>query len=212
MSATDIIEERSIDPKAKPSKFAHIVLRTTRYNEMREFYKTLLGGRSAFANEILDFIRYDEEHHRVVIMNVAGAPMPAPGSVGTDHFAFTYDKLGQLLGTYQRMKAMGVTPVWTVNHGLTTSIYYNDPDGNMIETQVDNMDNDEADAFMRGPYFAVNPIGVDFDPELLIERYKRGDPMGELIKQGSAPWARDAIPPALPPLPPYDRFGDKLGG
>jgi catechol 2,3-dioxygenase-like lactoylglutathione lyase family enzyme len=212
MSVAEITEDRVIDVKSRPGKFAHVVIRTARYDEMREFYKILLGGRSAFANDFLDFIRYDDEHHRVVIMNTATAPSPAPGATGMDHIAYTYGTLGELLGTYQRMKENGFSPVWSINHGLTTSIYYADPDGNMIETQVDNMDNDAADAFMRGPYFAVNPIGVDFDPELLAERYSRGDPAEELIRQGSAPWPRNAIPAAPPALPNYDRFGDKLAG
>jgi catechol-2,3-dioxygenase len=34
------------------------------------------------------------------------------------------------------------------NHGLTTSLYYRDPDGNKVELQVDNMTMEQADEFM----------------------------------------------------------------
>ena len=46
------------------------------------------------------------------------------------------------------------------------SIYYEDPDGNQIETQVDSFeDPEEATKFMVSKEFAENPIGAGFDPE-----------------------------------------------
>ena len=84
--------------------------------------------------------------------------------------------MADLLLAYRQRKAKGILPAWSINHGPTTSIYYNDPDGNMIETQTDNFDNNEdANAFMAGPFFAENPIGTDVDPEELIQRLKNGE-------------------------------------
>lgn len=60
------------------------------------------------------------------------------------------------------------------HHGPTISLYYRDPDGNMIETQWDTMDPDEASAFMASEVMAVNPFGVDFNPEETIEKLKSG--------------------------------------
>jgi hypothetical protein len=78
--------------------------------------------------------------------------------------------------TYRQRKARGIQPVWCVNHGPTTSIYYRDPDGNQIETQVDNFDTiDEANTFMASKEFAENPIGTDFDPEELIGKIRAGE-------------------------------------
>ena len=71
---------------------------------------------------------------------------------------------------------MGLPPIWCVNHGPTTSIYYKDPDGNVLETQVDNFDTaEEANGFMATEESARNPIGTDFDPEVLIERLRAGE-------------------------------------
>ena len=39
---------------------------------------------------------------------------------------------------------------------------------------------------MESDTFSANPIGVRFEPDKLIERYLAGDPMNELVKQGSA--------------------------
>ena len=78
-------------------------------------------------------------------------------------------------------------PAWPINHGLTTSIYYEDPDGMRVEFQVENFPTkDELNAYMHSDAFAQNPIGIDFDPEKLLARYENGDPLEDLIQQGSA--------------------------
>ncbi len=191
--ANDMItdEERIIVSDCRPEKFAHIVLHTNHYAEMQHFYKTLLLGRSAFANEQLDFIRYDEEHHRVVLVNTADYADTPPATNRIHHIAFTYKTLGEVIGTFERMAENGFHPIWCINHGITTSIYYTDPDGIHVETQFDNLNVEDADAFMRSPYFKVNPIGVHFDPYELKRRYLAGTPLSELIKQGSAPVSDD---------------------
>lgn len=49
-------------------------------------------------------------------------------------------------------------------------------DGTEVETQVDNFDTaEEGMAFIQGPSFAENPIGVDFDPEILAQRVRGGE-------------------------------------
>jgi len=68
-----------------------------------------------------------------------------------------------------------------IHHGITVSMYYADPDGNQMEFQVDAFDdNEEANAFMRRS-FAVNPIGVEYDPDAWLARVRSGAPAGELL-------------------------------
>jgi hypothetical protein len=177
---------------------------------MCEFYKSFLNAREAFKDEFACFLRYDAEHHRLVVVNTPALGLPPAPVAGLAHFSFTYRTLGQLLGNYKRLQRHGVSPCWCINHGFTTSIYYYDPDGNQVETQYDNMSTADADAFMRSEYFKINPIGVDFDPTLLIERFLRGDPMSELIKQGSAPFAQDKMPVRPSRVVNYDFRGALL--
>ncbi len=100
----------------------------------------------------------------------------------------TYDGLGDLLSTYRRLKADGIVPYWCINHGPTTSMYYRDPESNQIELQIDNYEKvEDLNAWMRGTAFSENPLGVEFDPERLIARFESGDPLEELVRQGSAP-------------------------
>jgi hypothetical protein len=186
---------RRLGPLAvSPTQIAHLAIRTPRYDAMCNFYLTLLNARVAYADKLATFIRYDEEHHRLVIVNNPQLSVPETPMAGLAHYAFTYRSLAEVLGTYLRLQQGGTRPCWCINHGFTTSIYYDDPDGNMVETQYDNMSTPEADDFMRSPYFRINPIGVDFDPELLIKRYERGDSLSELIKLGSAPFPPDVMP------------------
>ncbi len=172
---------------AAPIKLAHVVYRTGRLAEMRDWYATVLEARVVFENPMIAFETYDDEHHRIAFIDVKATEQPAANARGVEHVAFTYASLGDLLDTYARLKAVGITPYWPINHGPTTSLYYRDPDGNQIELQIDNFTTmSEAEAFARSDAFVRNPIGVTFDPDLLLQRFRRGDPVSELVKQGSA--------------------------
>jgi catechol-2,3-dioxygenase len=171
---------------ASPIKFAHIVLKTSRYAEMLEWWKTFLEGEARHESEFISFISYDDEHHRVAIVNFPNLEDRAANACGTEHFAFTYASLDDLFGQFERMKARGISPYWTINHGMTLSAYYRDPDGNQVETQFDSMSMQEADAFMAGPLFAANPIGIDVDFEALVTRRRAGEDVTTLVDYATA--------------------------
>ena len=171
---------------ASPIKFAHVVLKTSRFPEMLDWWKNFLEGEARHENKFISFISYDDEHHRIAIVNMPNLEDRSANSCGTEHFAFTYASLEDLFGQYERMKACGVSPYWTINHGMTLSAYYRDPDGNQVETQFDAMTMDEADAFMAGPLFAANPIGIDVDFEALIARYRAGEGVAAVTDYATA--------------------------
>ncbi|CAK7226794.1 hypothetical protein SCUCBS95973_006318 [Sporothrix curviconia] len=167
-----------------PSSLAHVVLRTSNLQRMQDFYTTFLGGRVVIRNGPLAFLAYDDEHHRIALIEVPGTADKVRKSCGLEHIAFAFPTLVDLLLAYRQRKHRGIEPIWSINHGPTTSIYYRDPDGNMLETQTDNFASaDEATAFMLGPLFAENPIGTDVDPEALIAALRNGTTEDELKKR-----------------------------
>ena len=195
-----------------PDKFAHVVLKTANYDAVIAWYATVLQARVAFRNDFIAFLTYDDEHHRVAVLNTPGSPAPDPGAAGVHHIAYTYAGLGELLSTYRRLKASGIEPARCINHGPTTSMYYRDPDGLRVELQIDNFATmDEAHAYLKGPDFAENPIGVIFDPEQLIRDYEAGLAFDDLVRRpplpsGKTPWTCARKLPA-PEAPSARRHG-----
>ncbi|KIW55989.1 hypothetical protein PV05_04692 [Exophiala xenobiotica] len=172
------------DKVLSPVKLAHVVLRTANLEKSVNFYLDFLGGTISHRDGMLCFITYDDEHHRIALIGLPDTRPKVPSSAGLHHVAFTFPTLTDLLLAYRQRKAKGISPTWSVNHGPTTSIYYQDPDGNLLETQVDNFEtNEEATAFMKGKYFAENPIGTDIDPEDLIDRIRNGEEDAELKRR-----------------------------
>ena len=162
---------------ASPVKLSHYVLQTNQIPAMRDWYLSVLGGEVVHENPHLCFLAYDEEHHRLALLDFEPLKKKGEKDVGLNHVAFTFSGLGELLGTYERLKRQGIAPHWCVNHGPTTSLYYHDPDGNGVELQVDNFE-DVADCkeFMRSKAFAENPLGVEFDPDEMLRRLRSGVP------------------------------------
>ncbi|MDJ0787178.1 MAG: VOC family protein [Myxococcota bacterium] len=183
----------------RPTKLAHVVLRTARYQELIDWYQLVLGAEITFGNPMATFLYYDDEHHRLAILNMPHLPPHTRAMPGVDHVAFTYASLGDLLSNYERLRDAGVEAIWSVNHGATTSLYYKDPDDNVVELQVDNFaSREETDAFLRDGRFAINPIGIDFDPEEMLARHRAGEDAKQLTR-----WPDEVTPRTTPPPAEY---------
>jgi len=158
-----------------PVKFAHVVFRTPDLDRLVEWYCTVLNAHIAMKNDFIAFLTYDDEHHRVAMVRdpritEAG---PATDHPGVDHVSYTYESLEDLVATYERLRALGIEPYWTIDHGPTTSLYYRDPDGNQVELQIDNFDSSEAlHEYFRSGAFNENPIGTNIDVADLVARVK----------------------------------------
>lgn len=174
-------------PRIRPAKFVHVVYRTRRFDEMIRWYEAVFDAKVQYQNPVLAFMTYDDEHHRFAFVNLSvlqpeGADTDRQGAIGVDHVAYTYRSLTELFDNYVQLKAQGILPYWCIHHGITVSMYYGDPDGNQMEFQVDSYaSNDEANAFMYGPGFDTNPIGVEYDPEDWLARLNAGTPVAEFL-------------------------------
>ncbi len=180
--------QRTLDTQTiiAPTKFAHMVINTRQYEEMKRWYGDVLGMEVVVDDGRLCFLTFDDEHHRLALVNLPDLKEHSPEHAGVNHVAYTLPDLGSLLATYQRLKANDIVPWWCINHGPTTSMYYRDPDGNDIELQVDNFDDERLTNWMRSDKFQKNPLGIEFDPDLLAAKYCAGETLEVLHEQGSA--------------------------
>ena len=165
---------------ASPIKFAHIVLKTTQYRKMLDWWTDFLEADVRHGNDFISFLSYDDEH-RLAIVNLPHLHERDANAVGVEHFAFTYATLDDLFAHYERLKAKGLEPYWTINHGMNFSAYYRDPDGNQVEAQIDCMSVEDSIEFMASDAFAANPIGIDVDFDALIARRRSGEEVASLI-------------------------------
>lgn len=137
---------------AKP-KFAHIVFQTAQPEAMRDWYCTVLDGHVVYQDETLSFLTFDEEHHRVALLH---PPIEMQAKAATTaalhHSAYPFESIDDLLDRYEMLRDKGIRPAVCIAHGVTTSMYYQDPDRNFVELQIDRFaDPDDATAYMNGP-------------------------------------------------------------
>src|SRR5207244_13271070 len=112
-----------------------------------------------------------------------GKTARAGGEVGLHPVAFTMGSLDELADQYVDLKERGIMPHRCVNHGVTTSMYFYDPDHNQVELLVDNFATAiEGQNYMRNRREDdKNPVGVDFDPEELVKKVREGLRIEELV-------------------------------
>lgn len=168
-----------------PASISHFVIRTGKYEETIEWYRKVFDTRTVFASDHITFLSYDFEHHRIAIVRVPDAVPFGDNSAGVDHIAFSMKGIGELVSTYERLKDFGVIPAIPINHGVSVSLYYYDPNGIKIEFAVDNTSlADGPESYFSTPRFAANPIGTIFDPETLRTRYHDGANESDLLQIG----------------------------
>jgi catechol 2,3-dioxygenase-like lactoylglutathione lyase family enzyme len=182
-----------------PTCLHHIGLRTAHFQQMQEFYLTVLGVHPTFEVQgLVSFSTFDQAHHRLAIFYNPSSTESVPPAVGMHHVAFAYDSIDNLMRVYQRLKRKGILPHRAMNHGPNTSFYYQDPDRNSIELQVDNVgpDPDKRLEFLRALH--SNPAGMPINPERYLAAWQAGATQKELHERSYAGEFVEGTPPLLP--------------
>jgi catechol 2,3-dioxygenase len=156
----------------------HVTMKTSRLEEMIKWYAFVLGATVQFRDQGAAWMTNDAANHRIAFLAVPGLsddPQKARHN-GMHHSAFEYASFADLISSYDRMRKDGVEPAFCLDHGLTISLYYKDPEGNFVELQSDNFSDWKLSGeFMRtSPDFAANPIGTFFDPAKVHDAFKAG--------------------------------------
>jgi catechol 2,3-dioxygenase len=162
----------------------HVTLKTTRVQEMIDWYATAVGMMPNHQSRFGAWMTNDAANHRVALLAhpaLCDDPDKVPHT-GMHHLAFEYADVGQLLDTYDRLRDDDIRPHACLDHGLTTSLYYLDPDGNSVELQADNFGDWAASTeWMRtAPEFQENPIGVNVDPEQMLMAWRESGDAAQL--------------------------------
>lgn len=128
----------------KINKLGHVVLRVTDCARAEDFYNGLLGlpiiARLDDHGMRMTFFSLGD-HHDFAVMQVSGeGSSHAPSATGLHHVAFN---VGTTMDDLREAKAWlegaGVA-VDPVDHEVTKSLYFSDPDGNGLEVYVDASD------------------------------------------------------------------------
>ncbi len=156
-----------------PDRIGHIVLKVRSLERSRPFYTEVLGlevMKELPQVKMLFLASNRRDHHEIALAEVGeSAGAPKPGDVGLAHCAFRLKSQEDLLAAYREFKQRGVPISFTVNHGVTRSIYFLDPDGNQLEVYVDNTP--EEIAKMSNPYFGLDKLEFAADEPSLREYF-----------------------------------------
>ncbi len=179
----------------------HVNLKTTRLDEMIAWYGEVTGLQPNHRAQIGAWLTNDAANHRLALLAVPGLSDDSDKSrhTGLHHLAFEFGAFTDLMANYDRLAHKGILPAVCLDHGMTISMYYQDPDANLVELQTDAFgDWQKSSQWMRtSPDFAANPIGVFFDPARVFAAWSAGRPFLDLH---SAIMASEFEPDPLPPI------------
>ncbi len=150
----------------KIKRTGHLVLKVKDLERSRKFFTEVLGlpvvgeapnGMLFFSPDV------KENHHLLAIRQAeAGARMPEPEQVGMEYVAYELGSFAELQEAYRIFKANDVKFRHVVFHGITKSIYFYDPDGNMLEVYC-NVPPDEYRKTVKNPYGLYGDISAELE-------------------------------------------------
>ena len=187
-------------------KLHHVTIKTSRLDEMIAWYALVVGAEVQFRDQGAAWMTNDAANHRIAFLAVPGLSDDAQKTNhnGMHHCAFEYDSFADLMASFDRLRKAGLEPAFCLDHGLTISLYYKDPEGNFVELQSDNF----SDWRLSGEFirtstdFAANPIGTFFDPACVYEQFQAGaefETLQRSIRAGA--YVPDTIPGLGLPTP-----------
>lgn len=147
----------------KIERVAHVVIKVRSLEKSLDFYTRVLGlkvmGR---IDPNVVFLSTGRDHHELGIAALGDeAPNGTFYEVGMEHFAFKVRNEEDLLEAYETLLREDVEIAYTVNHGVTKSVYFYDPDGNELEVYADNSPAEVAS--FENPYGGMEKLAFATD-------------------------------------------------
>ena len=126
----------------RPERIAHVVIKVSDLARSKKFYTEVLGMQVMKDTPEIGAVflsNHTRDHHEIALFQIGpDAELPRPDQVGLAHIAFRLRSEEELKAAYEELKAREVPVNFTVNHGVTKSIYFRDPDGLELEVYCDN--------------------------------------------------------------------------
>jgi catechol 2,3-dioxygenase len=144
-------EIRKRDTAVTPRGVNHLVLNVRDMEESHHFWSDLLGfkqvgklkprtdGIPSMNMQFYSGVVDDVNHHDIALVERQGLPEPPEewsmfdGALAVNHIAITYPDRESWLEQVQFLKDQGVKMNLRVDHGMTHSVYINDPNGYGVE-------------------------------------------------------------------------------
>jgi catechol 2,3-dioxygenase len=145
-------------------RLGHVVLNVRDAAKSKEFYTRTLGLR--VAHEDLErgtvFLSFGREHHDLALFQMATGEPPDASQPGLHHMAWQLGSFEELQAAYKELKTIGVAVESTIEHNVTRSVYFRDPDGNRVELFCDMVENGFETMRTLGP--RRDPLDLEQGP------------------------------------------------
>ena len=153
----------------KIRRVGHLVLRVKDIERSSRFFEDVLHFPVVAQNErgmVFFSTDVEDNHHMLALMpGKEGATMPSPEHIGMQHVSFELGSFAELQEAYRAFKENGVNVCYTTYHGISKSVYFNDPDGNMLEVYC-NVPEDEYRKSAPQPYSRYNTIEDELEGKI----------------------------------------------
>ena len=130
----------------------HVGIYVIDIDRMTDFYTSFFGFIVTDERTDINPIRFmtmsPDEHHQLLL--ASGRAPDSPSTVA--QISFLLDDFGQLRAVHDRAQAdPRITKIWTLDHGNSWTVYFRDPEDNIIETYV------------HTPWHVSQPYGTPID-------------------------------------------------
>jgi catechol-2,3-dioxygenase len=151
-------------------KLGHLVLKVRDARASRDFYTRTLGLK--VSHEDLEhgavFLSFGREHHELALFQLATGEPPDNKQPGLHHMAWQVGSFAELQAAHRELRELGVAVESTIEHNVSRSVYFRDPDGNRVELYCDMV----ADGFEAMRTMGPRRDELDIDTGQIVGRGK----------------------------------------